>query len=161
MIATDTPIQYIKDIPEDVYNQLPNFVYNTWKKQFTQLIKYTDKLYNNKIELPIDKNEILSKRFHSFICYIINDETDVLNLKYYIFFRIGLPRFKNKLNVYFKNYGIMFDYDLFRDKDKLLSDTEKGLSEILNNKVSIAAAPRNITFTATVILKTKSDIIIM
>lgn len=49
MIATDTPILYIKDIPEDVYNQLPNFVYNTWKKQFTQLIKYTDKLYNNKI----------------------------------------------------------------------------------------------------------------
>ena len=155
----NTPILHIKDIPEDVYAQLPIFVYNSWKKQFTKLMVYNDKLINNKIELPL--NKVIQKKLQGFTFYIIKAESDVLNLKYEIFFRVNPINFKNKLNPYFKDHGINFDYDLFCDKAKLISVIEKGLSQILNCKISITMRPRNVTFTATVLLKTKSDVIIM
>lgn len=156
----NTLILHIKDIPEDVYAQLPIFVYNSWKKQFIELSSYANRIINYKFDKPINNGCSIHARSNT-TYYISKLANDSLSVAYSIFFRFQYFKLKKLLNNFMVLNHLNFDFDVFYDKDEMLKYVGKQLSKIIKLKISVSTDIRYVTFTATVLLKTKSDVIIM
>ena len=124
------PIKYITDIPEDAYVQLPVVMYNSLKIQLNNFSKYALKVADGKLDIP--KNEDGTK-----VClpgqrlYISKSKDDPLNVVYLITYRFRTATFNEIISSFLSDYDLLFDINLFYDKNEFLNDMAQGLKHIL------------------------------
>ncbi|KKH50166.1 hypothetical protein [Methanosarcina sp. 1.H.A.2.2] len=151
-------VKRIEEIPEDIYSQIPSLIYNKWKPQFRYLTKHHAELINKKLRLPTEGECVRFKDSYANI-YLNKADDDPFDLEYTFTFRLNLNNFKLVLRNFFKEHDIDFDFDLFYDKSRFLSNVSAELSSMLALNLTISIAIKYIEFVDHAILKTKSDII--